>query len=322
MNYWRKSQQLVYTHNRNFLFPHLRQMIRLQHRTVLVLSLVFASIFPLNFFHHAQDLPAGTHAQLSGKQGEVLVVTLPVTGHPSKVVGHLLKRDIIFFSVTDGEYAGLLGLDMQDKPGQHDLVIEVKYPDRQEEHKVTILLIKEDYRVQHLKLPKKMVDLDSKTLARVKKESKVLNQAFDSLVPKPLWQTGFIEPVQGRVSGRFGSRRVINGQPKRPHSGEDIAAPDGTPVVAMNSGMVRLTMDHFFTGKGVVLDHGLGLFSMYFHLAAVDVADGQKVEKGQPIGKVGATGRATGPHLHWGVRLNGSRIDPYSLLKVSVKGMS
>ncbi|MDT7040919.1 M23 family metallopeptidase [Candidatus Nitronereus thalassa] len=297
-------------------------MIRLSTRTLLVLGLLFASIFPLNFFPHAQDLPAGTHVQLSGKQGEVLVVTLPVSGHPQKVVGHLLKRDIIFFPIADGEYAGLLGLDMQDRPGQHDLVIQVEYPDRQEEHKVTILLMKEDYKVQHLKLPKKMVDLDSKTLARVKKESKVLHQAFDSVVPKPLWRTGFIEPVQGRVSGRFGSRRVINGQSKRPHSGEDIAAPNGTPVVAMNSGVVRLTMDHFFTGKGVVLDHGLGLFSMYFHLADVDVSQGQMVEKGQTIGKVGATGRATGPHLHWGVRLNGSRIDPYSLLKVSVKGMS
>ena len=291
-------------------------------RTLLVLAILLASIFPLNFFPHTQDLPAGTHAQLSGKQGEVLVVTVPVTGDPDRVVGHLLKREIVFFPVGKGEYAGLLGLDMQDKPGQHELTVQMEYPDRTARHRVTILLIKEDFKAQHLKLPKKMVDLDSETLARVRKESKLLHQAFESVLPKPLWNSQFIEPVQGRVSGRFGSRRVINGQHKRPHSGEDIAAPKGTPVVAMNAGLVRLTMDHFFTGKGVILDHGLGLFSMYFHLSAVDVTQGQMVEKGQPIGKVGATGRATGPHLHWGVRLNGSRIDPYSLLKVSLDGMS
>lgn len=250
------------------------------------------------------------------------MVSVPVKGDPAKVVGHLLNRDIVFFQVGDGEYAGLLGLDMQDKPGQHELKIDVEYADRKDRHKVSVLLMKEDFRVQHLKLPKKMVDLDSKTLARVKKESQVLKEAFNHVLPEPLWNSKFIEPVKGRISGRFGSRRVINGQPKRPHSGEDIAAPNGTPVVAMNSGMVRLTMDHFFTGKGVILDHGLGLFSMYFHLSSVDVTQGQMIEKGDPIGKVGATGRATGPHLHWGVRLNGSRIDPYSLLKVSLNGTS
>ena len=297
-------------------------MTCLTSRTFLVFAILLASIFPLNFFPHTENLPAEIHDQVSGKQGEVLVVTVPVQGDPGRVVGHLLNREIVFFPVGEGEYAGLLGLDMQDKPGQHKLMIQVEYPDRQERHRVTVLLMKEDFRVQHLKLPKKMVDLDSKTLARVRKESKLLHQAFESVLPEPLWKSQFIEPVQGRVSGRFGSRRVINGQHKRPHSGEDIAAPKGTPVVAMNTGMVRLTMDHFFTGKGVILDHGLGLFSMYFHLSAVDVTQGQLVEKGQPIGKVGATGRATGPHLHWGVRLNGSRIDPYSLLKVSLDSTS
>ena len=89
-------------------------------------------------------------------------------------------------------------------------------------------------------------------------------------------------------------------------------------MLAMNDGMVRLTADHFFSGKGVIVDHGLGLFSMYFHLSSVDVEHGQVVKKGQVIGKVGSTGRATGPHLHWGVRLNGSRVDPYSLLDLTI----
>ena len=297
-------------------------MMPVSKRTLVLLIVLFASMFSLNFASHVQDLPAGTHGLLSGKQGEVLVFTLPITGEPDRVTGHLLKREILFFPIGDEKYAGLLGLDMQDQPGQHELEVQVQYPNRTERHKVTVLLMKEDFKVQHLKLPKNMVDLDKKTLARVKHESKVLHRSFESLLPNPLWNSEFIEPVKGRISGRFGSRRIINGKPKRPHSGEDIAAPKGTTVVAMNRGIVRLTMDHFFTGKGVILDHGLGLFSMYFHLSAVDVKQGQMVEKGEPIGKVGATGRATGPHLHWGIRLNGSRIDPYSLLKISVNGRS
>ena len=106
---------------------------------------------------------------------------------------------------------------------------------------------------------------------------------------------------------------MINGQHKRPHSGEDIAAPQGTPVLAINKGTVVATVDHFFSGKGVIIDHGVGLFSMYFHLSKIDVQPGQALNKGDALGKVGATGRATGPHLHWGIRLNGARVNPYAL---------
>lgn len=174
-----------------------------------------------------------------------------------------------------------------------------------------MLVIKEKYPEQRSTLPSNMVDLDKETLARVKTESKAVHKAFAAFVPHPLWMGRFVEPVRGKISGRFGSRRVINGQPRKPHSGEDIAAPEGTPVVAMNDGVVRLTADH-----------GLGLFSMYFHLSGVGVKHGQVVKKGQEIGKVGSTGRATGPHLHWGVRLNGSRVGPYWLLALMVDGRS
>ena len=113
--------------------------------------------------------------------------------------------------------------------------------------------------------------------------------------------------------GAFGRRRVINGRPRNPHSGEDIAAPTGANVLATNDGIVRLTVDHFFSGKGIFVDHGLGLHSMYFHLSEISVVEGQFVRRGEVIGQVGASGRATGPHLHWGIRLNGARVDPYSL---------
>ena len=151
---------------------------------LVVLVVLFASMFPLNFSPHVQDLRAGTYGQLSGKQGEVLVFTLPISGEPDRVIGHLLKREIIFFQIGDKQYAGLLGLDMQDQPGLHELEIQVQYADRTKKHKVTVLLMKEDFRVQHLKLPKKMVDLDKKTLAE--KEATIFGKDF--LLDRPLLQ--------------------------------------------------------------------------------------------------------------------------------------
>jgi murein DD-endopeptidase MepM/ murein hydrolase activator NlpD len=162
-------------------------------------------------------------------------------------------------------------------------------------------------------LPKNKVDLDSKTLKRVRLEQKEMAKAFHHVGTQPLWDGAFLEPTKGKVTGRFGSRRVINGQTKRPHSGEDIAAPQGTLVHAINKGTVVATVDHFFSGKGVIIDHGVGLFSMYFHLSEIDVQPGQSLKKGEALGKVGSTGRATGPHLHWGIRLNGARVNPYAL---------
>ena len=290
---------------------------------LVVLVLVLASVFPISLlFKEGPQYSVGADGQVSGKQGKVVLVTISVKDRPDRVKGQFLQRTLTFFLVQDHTYAGLLGLDMQDRPGRYELTIDVVYPQRTERRSLTVLVMKEEYPEQRLTLPSKMVDLDKKTLARVKTESKAVHEAFAGFVPHPLWKGQFVEPVRGKISGRFGSRRVINGQPRKPHSGEDIAAPKGTPVVAMNDGIVRLTADQFFSGKGVIVDHGVGLFSMYFHLSSVDVEHGQVVKKGQVIGKVGSTGRATGPHLHWGVRLNGARVDPYSLLAVSVDAQS
>ena len=119
------------------------------------------------------------------------------------------------------------------------------------------------------------------------------------------------------MSGAFGSKRILNGQPRNQHNGEDIAASLGTPVKATNDGVVRMVDDHFFSGKGVILDHGLGLFTMYFHLDTTAVKEGERVKRGDVIGTVGKSGRATGPHLHWGAWLNGSRVNPFALARLS-----
>ncbi len=284
-----------------------------------ILVLLMGSLFPTQIPLGAEQPPLNTTKQFSGKQGEVLWFEIPVDDRSAKVTGQLFKRTMPFFPYTNTSFAGLVGIDMQDPPGQHTLQINIKGLKQKEQLAYSLIIEKENYTVQHLKLPKNKVDLDSKTLKRVRLEQKEMSNAFRHIGPVPLWDQPFLEPVKGRISGRFGSRRVINGQHKRPHSGEDIAAPTGTPVYAINAGNVVATVDHFFSGKGVIIDHGVGLFSMYFHLSEIDVQSGQALHKGDTLGKVGSTGRATGPHLHWGIRLNGARVNPYALTTLPIR---
>jgi hypothetical protein len=287
-------------------------------KVLLTITILLASVFPLTLVPNAKEDRPGKDGQLSGKQGQVLWIEIPVQERPTQMKGKFLGREIRFFPVSPEAYGALLGIDMNDPPGSQEFFVNIHSPTRTNNLSYTILVMKEDFPVQRLTLPKDKVDLDQKTLVRVRAEQLELKAAFDFVGPHPLWEGAFIEPTHGRISGRFGSRRIINGQSKNPHSGEDIAAPSGTAVAAMNTGVVRLTIDHFFTGKGVILDHGVGLYSMYFHLSETSVRKDQLVKKGQTIGKVGSTGRATGPHLHWGVRLNGSRINPYSLTNLPI----
>ncbi len=294
---------------------------RCRDRLAITGVIVFASIFPIEFLPSAPTNDGrGTDGQLSAKQGQVLLVTVPVEGTPVEVVGRFLARTVPFFQAPgvgqNGRYLGLLGLDMEDKPGTHELGIDINYPDHAKRLSYHVLIFKEKFPTQHLKLPKEKVDLTEEDLARVKVEQEQVRVALSGASPQRLWSGAFIEPVHGHVSGAFGRARIINGQQRNPHNGEDIAAPMGTDVLAMNDGVVRLTADHFFSGKGVFLDHGLGLYSMYFHLAEVLVKDGEPVRRGGVIGKVGATGRASGPHLHLGIKINGARVNPYSLLQL------
>jgi len=291
---------------------------RLHVRAIMAVILL-ASVFPVDLFPNAPHEIQGADGQYSGKQGQVLLVQVRAGSRAADVTGRFLGRTIPFFTAPDGRsdmVVGLLGIDMQDKPGMHELMVEVHKRDATRRLSYNVLVLKETYPIQHLTLPSEKVDLDEENLIRVKTEQERVKTVLQDVSRERYWDGPFVEPVQGEVAGAFGRTRVINGQARSPHNGEDISAPLGTPVVAMNDGIARLTVDHFFSGKGVFVDHGLGLYSMYFHLSEVLVQDGEAVKQGQAIGRVGATGRATGPHLHLGVRLNGARVNPYSLVNL------
>jgi murein DD-endopeptidase MepM/ murein hydrolase activator NlpD len=292
-------------------------------RTLIMLVVLVTSVFPVELFPNAPPAPKGIDGQYSGRQGQVLLVKVPVT-EDADVKGTFLDRTIPFFREgRPGEaagYLGLVGIDMQDAPGTYELVVTVRNGEQEPKRlSYHVLVTKEKFAVEHLKLPKDKVDLDDKTLARWKTEQEQVRQALADHSALRLWHSGFIEPVNGKRTGIFGSVRIMNGQPRNPHNGEDIGAPSGTDVAVTNDGVIRLTVDHVFSGRGIFVDHGLGFYSMYFHLSEILVKDGDLVKAGQIIGKVGASGRATGPHLHWGVRLNGARVNPYALLELPFK---
>lgn len=288
------------------------------------MAVLLAGYFPVDLFAESLPTGQGTNGHYSGKQGQIVVVKIPTDDPTITVQGTFLGRSVHFFpDPRPGEpkgFVGLVGIDLQDEPGTHELTVIVKNEEQSRTLRYSVAVFKGKFHVEHLMLPKDKVDLDEKTLARWKTEQEQVKAALVTDSLSRLWQPGFVEPVSGKRTGIFGSVRIMNGQPRNPHNGEDISAPLGTDVVATNDGIVRLTVDHFFSGKGVFLDHGLGFYSMYFHLSEVLVKDGDQVKAGQLVGKVGATGRATGPHLHWGVKLNGARVNPYALLDLPFKG--
>jgi murein DD-endopeptidase MepM/ murein hydrolase activator NlpD len=160
-------------------------------------------------------------------------------------------------------------------------------------------------------LPPQTVTPDEAELQRIRDEAALVAEARRRDSAAPLFGTGFIWPAVGPISGVYGSQRILNGQPRAPHYGVDIAVPTGTPVMAAADGVVSLVHeDMFLTGKTLILDHGFGLNTVYYHLSAITVAPGQRVKQGETIGRVGATGRATGAHLHWGMNLFDIRLDP------------
>lgn len=169
-----------------------------------------------------------------------------------------------------------------------------------------------DYDIERIDgLPRRKVTPNADDLARIRREGRLISAARARDSAGEDFEAGFAWPVTGRISGRYGNQRILNGEPRRPHLGVDIAAPAGTPVVASAPGEVSLAEpDLFFTGGTVVLDHGHGVTSIYSHLASVDVADGQRVAAGEPIGTVGSTGRSTGPHLDWRINWFDERLDP------------
>lgn len=205
-------------------------------------------------------------------------------------------------------WQALVGIPLSSNPGTH--VLEVKNGD-QTLTRVSFTVRDKRYPSQHLTIKdQRKVEPSAADLARIEKETVEINRALEQWTDQTDMPVNFLQPVEGRPSDSFGFRRYFNGQPRKPHSGMDIAADSGAPVRAPAAGRVIATGDYFFNGNTIFIDHGQGLITLYCHLSRIDVRPGQAVQRGDIIGAVGMTGRVTGPHLHWGVSLNRASVDP------------
>lgn len=247
------------------------------------------------------------------------MVNVETTSRIRTVSGTLFDQPVHFYrNSRDNRYTALLGIDMDTKPDRYKLTLNLEdMKGKKITKKYRIRIKPANFGTERLTLPPSRVTLDEETLKKVDMEKEKLGKVWEMFTEDPLWDGNFIPPVAGDMSDNFGLRRIINGEQKSPHTGVDVDAPEGAPVQASNSGRAIFTDDQFFSGKTLVIDHGLGLFTMYFHLSEILVREGARVKKGEVVAKVGQTGRATGPHLHWGVRLNNARINPLSLINLS-----
>lgn len=216
-------------------------------------------------------------------------------------------RRVLVVSDT-GNWQAVVGLPLSLSPGSQTLRVSDGAGQRRD---ISFDVRSKTYAEQYLTIKnRRMVEPSAKDLMRIEREQEIIRAAFSTWSDLPLKSLQFRLPAQGRISSIFGLRRFFNNEPRQPHSGIDIAAPTGSPVVAPLAGIVVESGEYFFNGKTIFLDHGQGLVSMFNHLSRILVERGKRVETGEKIGEIGMTGRVTGPHLHWTVSLNNSRVDP------------
>jgi hypothetical protein len=213
--------------------------------------------------------------------------------------------------------AGLVGIPLAAPTGTAHLSIEWGSGSQRSTQKVAFEIRQGTYGEETLKVDPRHVRPSPKELERIRREQEELKRVYASGSRTRLWQGAFQIPVPGEMNGPFGTRRVFNGELQSHHTGADFRAQTGDPVHAAAAGVVRLTKDLFYSGNAVIIDHGAGVFTSYSHLSRIDVKTGQKVGKGQPVGLAGATGRATGPHLHWGVKVNSMNVNPLAFVRVT-----
>jgi murein DD-endopeptidase MepM/ murein hydrolase activator NlpD len=256
------------------------------------------------------SLPLLAHAALpqsSNVPGGVAVVPLCSISVCPDTPQAWLGDQPVLIAADHGEWFAVVGLALDMTPGPHELLVHVGNETGMQGFTVN----SKDYPEQRITLQdKSKVELSPEDLARAMREIEAITVLKRHWRVAPDTDLAFMLPAKGRLGGRFGSRRYFNDEPRNPHSGLDVVVKRGTPIKASAHGVVLETADYFFNGKTVFVDHGNGLITLYCHLDRIDVQPGDTLRKGQQLGLPGKTGRASGPHLHWSVVLNGVMVDP------------
>lgn len=261
-------------------------------------------------------------AARSVRPGELVVLTITPDAGAASVAVRAFERQVPAYTLRAGVWQALLGIDLDQKPGTYTVTVEAHSGADTRRGEEALVVRPRTFATRTLRVDPEFVNPPEALLARIASEAVFVRDVTERSAPERLWRAPFVRPVPDPANSRFGTRSVFNGEVRRPHGGADFLSAAGTPVRAPNAGRVAAARDLFFTGNTVIfftgntviVDHGLGVVSLLAHLSAMDVEEGQRVTAGQVVGRVGATGRVTGPHLHWAVTVAGARVDPLSVL--------
>jgi murein DD-endopeptidase MepM/ murein hydrolase activator NlpD len=263
-------------------------------------------VWPLLALLLGTPVQAQTLPRESPVPGGIAIVPVAAETEPAPEVYYDNQRILVVPHA--GKWQAVVGLPLSLNPGTQAVQVNGRDGQRRE---FSFVVQPKQYAEQRLVLKdRRMVEPSVEDLARIARETEIIRRVFTTWTDRPLTSLQFATPARGRLSSVFGLRRYFNDQPRQPHSGIDIAGPVGTPVTAPLAGIVANTGEYFFNGKTVFIDHGQGLVSMFNHLSRIQVERGARVSTGEKIGEIGMTGRVTGPHLHWTVSLNNSRVNP------------
>jgi hypothetical protein len=292
--------------------PNLRKLF-----TVITLSV----LAELSLFGQTESAIKNVFWQPNELQpGSVTFFTVELNRKATKVSGQFLGKNLLFFhSGTARVWYLLAGVDVETTPGTYDLRIRAELPGGRVARTVKPVEIGAvTFRTADVNVPENFVKPDEASQRKIAADQRLKERTFAHLIPTPQWSGDFIKPVQAPPTDSFGMTRIFNEELTSEHRGTDFPIKEGSPVMTSNSGTVVLARELFYEGNCVVLDHGQHLFTIYMHLSKIQVRKGQKVRKGQRLGLSGATGRVTGPHLHMGVRWEGSYVDPTKLLALTL----
>lgn len=289
-----------------------------QLRTVPCMRLVLMTVLLATTLAARQSGDISVRAAARAMQpGEVIRLTID-TSTPVETLGvSVFGTTFPAFPVDETNWQALIGVDLDVEPGVHTVSIVATHAGGVRSTTRTIEVKPKQFPTRRLTVEPRYVEPPPTVTDRIVREARQLNAIWAAHSPTRFWDGAFAAPVPDKPNSAFGSRSVFNNQPRSPHGGADFASPSGRVVRAPNAGRVVLAEDLYYTGGSVAIDHGLGLVSLFAHLSSIDATPGTTVKAGDAIGRVGATGRVTGPHLHWTVRLAGTRVDPLSLMNVT-----
>jgi murein DD-endopeptidase MepM/ murein hydrolase activator NlpD len=259
-----------------------------------------------------QGAPQVDVAARAVRAGEVLLVTVTAAPADAPVRIRAFERDWPVYAVDRGRWRALVGIDLDTRAGRYHVFVTTNAA--RADHPLDVR--PRTFPTRRLTVDPDLVNPPAEMRERIDRETRELNEIWRALSADRLW-SAVVRPVPDEANSAFGTRSIYNGEARSPHTGADFLSPAGRPVKAPAGGRVVLAGARYFTGNTVVIDHGMGLFSLLAHLSEIDVQSGATVATGDVVGKVGATGRVTGAHLHWTVRLNGARVDPLSWLWVA-----